>query len=77
MVEKGTGMPAYGPRLSEEELTNLVAYMRDWQTKIVKFKTPKTISGDPEQGLKQYNLYCLSCHGEAGDGKLRMGTALC
>ena len=25
-------MPAYGPRLSEKDLNNLVAFMRNWQT---------------------------------------------
>ena len=73
---EGTGMPAYGPRLSEKELTNLVALMRDWQTEEMKFDVPKTIAGDLERGKTQYNLYCLNCHGEAGAGKLKMGTAL-
>jgi cytochrome c oxidase cbb3-type subunit 3 len=73
---EGTGMPAYGPRVSEEDLNNLVAFMRDWQTKEIEFDVPKEISGDPGQGLKQYNLYCLNCHGEAGAGKLKMGTVL-
>ncbi|HLO11467.1 MAG TPA: c-type cytochrome [Pseudoneobacillus sp.] len=73
---EGTGMPAYGPRLSEKQLTNLVAFMRDWQTEEMKFDVPKTIAGDLERGKAQYNLYCLNCHGEAGAGKLKMGTAL-
>lgn len=72
----GTGMPAYGPRLSEKDLKNLVAFMRDWQTEEIDFDVPKAISGDPLRGEKQYNLYCLNCHGEAGAGKLKMGTAL-
>ena len=29
---EGTGMPAYGPRLSEKELQTVVAYMRNWQS---------------------------------------------
>ena len=73
---EGTGMPAYGPRLSEKDLNYLVVFMREWQTKEIKYDVPKTISGDPEHGMKQYNLYCLNCHGEAGSGKLKMGTAL-
>ncbi|MGG3560990.1 c-type cytochrome [Neobacillus rhizosphaerae] len=73
---EGTGMPAYGPRLSEKELNNLVAFMRNWQTKEINFNVPKTISGDLERGKIQYNLYCLNCHGEAGAGKIKMGTAL-
>ena len=73
---EGTGMPAYGPRLSEKQLTNLVAFMRDWQTEEMKFDVPKTIEGDLDRGKAQYNLYCLNCHGEAGAGKIKMGTAL-
>jgi cytochrome c oxidase cbb3-type subunit 3 len=73
---EGTAMPAYGPRLQEKDLNNLTAFMRNWQTKEIDFDVPKTISGDPERGLKKYNLYCLNCHGEAGAGKLKMGTVL-
>lgn len=73
---EGTGMPAYGPRLSEEELNQVVAFIRNWQTEETKFDVPETISGDVGNGEKLYNLYCLSCHGEAGAGKLKMGTAL-
>ncbi|MBO0960778.1 c-type cytochrome [Neobacillus sp. MM2021_6] len=73
---EGTGMPAYGPRLSEKDLLNLVDFIRNWQTEDIEFDVPKVISGDLERGEKQYNLYCLNCHGEAGAGKLKMGTAL-
>jgi cytochrome c oxidase cbb3-type subunit III len=73
---EGTGMPAYGPRLSENDVNNLVAFIRDWQTDELELEVPDTISGDPELGLQKYNLYCLSCHGEAGAGKVKMGTAL-
>lgn len=73
---EGTGMPAYGPRLSEKELQTVVAYMRNWQSEDSNYKVPKTISGDPDLGLKQYNVYCLNCHGEAGAGKIKMGTTL-
>lgn len=73
---EGTGMPAYGPRLSEEELKLVVAFIRNWQTEEMEFSVPKTISGNAGNGEKLYNLYCLSCHGEAGAGKFKMGTAL-
>lgn len=73
---EGTAMPAYGPRLSEKALHNLVAYIRDWQIEKINFEVPDTIAGDPERGREKYQLYCLSCHGEAGVGKTKMGTAL-
>lgn len=73
---EGTGMPAYGPRISEKDLNNLVAFIRNWQNKTIKFDVPNTISGNPEQGMKRYNVYCVNCHGEFGEGKLKMGSAL-
>jgi cytochrome c oxidase cbb3-type subunit III len=71
-----TVMPAFGSMVSEHDLKNLVAFMRNWQTEELKLSAPKTISGNIENGIKEYNLYCLSCHGEAGSGKLNMGTTL-
>jgi mono/diheme cytochrome c family protein len=73
---EGTGMPSYGPRLSEDELNNVVAYIRNWQSEEIDFEVPKTIAGNIVNGEKLYNLYCINCHGEAGSGKLKMGTAL-
>jgi len=73
---EGTAMPPYGPRLSDEDLTNLVAYIRNWQSKEIEFDVPETIAGDRVNGEKLYSLYCLSCHGESGAGKLKMGTSL-
>jgi mono/diheme cytochrome c family protein len=73
---EGTGMPAYGPRLSEKELNNLVVFIKDWQTEKIEFNVSKTISADPENGNKLYNLYCRNCHGEAGVGMLKMGPSL-
>jgi mono/diheme cytochrome c family protein len=73
---EGTGMPSYGPRLSDEELNNVVAYIRNWQSEEINFEAPKTIAGNIVNGEKLYNLYCINCHGEAGSGKLKMGTAL-
>jgi len=73
---EGTGMPSYEPRLSEDELNNVVAYIRHWQSEEIEFEVPKTIAGNPVNGERLYNLYCINCHGEAGGGKLKMGTAL-
>lgn len=71
-----TAMPAYGPRLSKTDLNNLVAFIRDWQTQNMDLKAPTMISGEPGQGKKIYNLYCSTCHGEAGAGMLKMGPSL-
>ena len=73
---EGTAMPAYGSRLSEKDLKNLVVFIRDWQTEEIDFDVPKIVSADVDNGKKQYNLYCLNCHGEAGVGMLKMGPSL-
>lgn len=72
---EGTLMPDY-KFLSNEQLNQLVAFMRNWQTEEIDFKAPETISGDIENGERIYGLYCLSCHGVEGIGKKKMGTAL-
>jgi cytochrome c oxidase cbb3-type subunit III len=69
-------MPEYGSVLEDEEINKLTAYVRDWQHKDIKFEVPDKIEGDPEKGKNLYGLYCLSCHGESGQGKKAMGTAL-
>lgn len=71
----GTSMPSY-TTLSDEQLNQLVVFMRDWQTEEMEFDVPETISGDVENGERIYALYCLSCHGVEGVGKEKMGTAL-
>ncbi|MDP4085618.1 MAG: c-type cytochrome [Bacillota bacterium] len=73
---ENTAMPSYGPRVSEKALTNLVAFIRNWQTQELKVSAPKTISGDISNGKKLYDLYCQSCHGKAGAGKVNMGTSI-
>lgn len=72
----GTAMPAYGPRVSEKDLQNLVVFIRNWQTKVIEFDVPKTISGNLYNGEKQYTLYCSNCHGKEGVGMLKMGSSL-
>jgi len=73
---EGTAMPAYQTRLSEKEMKNLVSFIRNWQTEDIEFEVPKTISGNQVNGQKLYNLYCQTCHKEAGAGMLQLGTAL-
>lgn len=72
----GTVMPAYGSNLSDEDLNNLVAFMRNWQTKRIEQKVPEKIVANPENGKKLYQLYCANCHGLEGVGKKKMGTVL-
>lgn len=69
-------MPEYGSVLKDEDIKKLTAYVRNWQKKEIRFEVPDKIAGDPEKGKNLYGLYCLSCHGESGRGKKKMGTAL-
>ena len=69
-------MPAYGTRISEEQLQNVVAFMRNWQNENTKFDVPEKITGSIAEGEKVYNRSCIQCHGEEGAGKQKMGTAL-
>jgi cytochrome c oxidase cbb3-type subunit III len=72
---EGTLMPDY-QFLTDEQLDQLVAFMRNWQTETIDFEVPEKIDGDIVNGEKIYGLYCLSCHGIEGIGKKKMGTAL-
>jgi cytochrome c oxidase cbb3-type subunit 3 len=69
-------MPEYGSVLKEEEIRKLTAFVRSWQQKKLTNDVPDQIAGNPGNGKKLYGLYCLSCHGESGQGKKGMGTAL-
>lgn len=72
----GMGMPSYRSIISEEELNNLVAFIRNWQTEEIKQSAPKVITGNPDKGVRLYQLYCQTCHGEDGAGMPNMGPAL-
>jgi mono/diheme cytochrome c family protein len=72
----GTAMPSYGPRISDKDIKNLVAFIRNWQTKEIKLDSPKVITGNSENGQRLYKLYCLTCHGENAGGMMKMGPAL-
>lgn len=73
---EGTAMPAYRKTIPEKDLKHLVTYMRNWQTEKINFNVPKAISGNTENGKRLYQLYCRTCHGENGSGKVKMGPAL-
>lgn len=69
-------MPEYETVLKDEDIQKLAAFVRNWQQKEIKFDVPDKITGNPENGKNLYGLYCLSCHGESGQGKKSMGTVL-
>lgn len=72
----GTAMPSYGSRISNKDMKNLIAFIRNWQTKEIKLSAPEVISGNPEKGKQLYQLYCRTCHGDNGAGMMKAGPAL-
>jgi cytochrome c oxidase cbb3-type subunit 3 len=54
-------MPAWKESLSEEQIWDLVAYIRT-----LHYKPP--FKGDATRGAALYNRYCWTCHGKTGKG---------
>lgn len=78
----GTKMPAYGdpraPILTAEQIDQLVAYIRSWQTTAPDISEPFDASGgDIARGAEAYALRCASCHGADGwqEGAPRLAGA--
>ena len=60
-VEKG------GP-LDEGMVSNIVAFIRTWQTEPSLTHPAPTLAGNPQRGRPLYNAVCASCHGTDGEG---------
>lgn len=71
---KGTTMIGYRNTYTDEQIDKIVSFMRDWQTEEVSLKAPREIVGDIDKGEELFKLYCLTCHGENGQGKGKTGT---
>ncbi|WP_174734165.1 c-type cytochrome [Mesobacillus harenae] len=69
-------MPEYESILADEEIKKVVVFMRGWQSEQLELEAPAVLDGNPTTGERLYNLYCLTCHGESGQGINKMGTAL-
>jgi mono/diheme cytochrome c family protein len=69
-------MPEYGSILEDEQISQLVSYIRSWQTKPLENQAPSALDGNPLNGQKLYNLYCANCHGMTGSGLKGTATAL-
>jgi cytochrome c oxidase cbb3-type subunit 3 len=68
----GTPMSAWassrGGPLTDEDIGNLIAFMRSWATEAPIDLTHVTVSGRREIGEALYAQRCMSCHGAAGQG---------
>lgn len=69
-------MPAFQTSLSDQEINQIVGWMRTWQKKKIEFQKPVAIQGQPSQGKELYRMFCASCHGKNGEGRQGLGSAL-
>lgn len=59
---QGTDMPGFAKKLKEEEIEDVIAYIRSWQDDVIVMETPSEITGDPILGRELYENNCISCH---------------
>ncbi len=62
----GTAMPRWW-FLESEDVADLITYMRTWQKSAQKLPASRE-PGDSARGLATYEMLCVSCHGQAGQG---------
>src|SRR5690349_272640 len=67
----GTEMPAHGEGMSDDDILQLIAYLRDLST----VPAPETPVGNVENGSRVFAQQCASCHRVAGKGG-RLGPDL-
>lgn len=63
----GTAMPAWR-QLGSEDLADLIALLRSWQTEPAKALPADLLTGDSQNGQLLYQGICASCHGPRGEG---------
>lgn len=68
----GTTMSPWGQErggpLSSDDVTHLVAWIRNWQTKPSVQVDQEVISGVASRGELLYEFNCATCHGKKGEG---------
>ncbi|MFT6396117.1 MAG: cytochrome c oxidase cbb3-type subunit 3/ubiquinol-cytochrome c reductase cytochrome c subunit [Bradymonadia bacterium] len=69
----GWGVEKGGP-LTEDQVSDLVAFIREWQTVPSVELSDEPLTGTAGRGRGPYNVYCASCH--ALDGLGGSGPAL-
>lgn len=70
-VHRSIYMPAWGLTLSEQQITDLVAFVRELGEPVKSLSVPGSvvsIQTHLELGRTLYTLYCSACHGPNGKG---------
>ncbi|MCZ7665295.1 MAG: c-type cytochrome [Thermoleophilia bacterium] len=79
----GSGVPntempawnqAHGGPFTDEQIGDLVAFMRSWES-TAPDRAAEAMKGDPQEGLAIYAATCTVCHGAEGQGT-PLGPAL-
>ncbi len=65
----GTAMPAWR-QLSSEDVADVIALLRSWQTQPSKELPDLRVQGDRQNGESLYTGICASCHGPHAEGAL-------
>jgi mono/diheme cytochrome c family protein len=65
----GTAMPAWR-QLSSEDVVDLIALLRSWQTVPTKELPDVHVTGDWQNGAQLYQGMCASCHGPDAQGAI-------
>jgi len=65
----GTAMPAWR-QLSSEDVADVIAFLRSWQTQPAKELPALRVQGDRQNGELLYTGACASCHGPHAEGAL-------
>ncbi len=67
----GTAMPSWGQAnggpLTDEDIRDLVAFIRGWQATASVAEAPRT-AADPSRGATIFASTCFACHGPEGRG---------
>lgn len=68
-VHKTDYMPAWGSTLTDRQVGDLVAFIRELKTRPHEVKASMVAIGDElELGRALYTVRCLACHGSSGKG---------
>ena len=57
-----------GGPLNSKDVERIITHMRTWETLPRADIHDQIITGDQENGAALYDIHCIQCHGEDGEG---------